>query len=79
LITPIGKTVVDNEEKYIIKIEKLSGDSYVTLLPASGTVTEFRRFLQSYGLMVPDKSKFFIILYEYIFQERRQYGYTNKL
>ena len=79
LITPIGKTVVDNEEKYIIKIEKLSGDSYITLLPASGTVTEFRRFLQSYGLMVPDKSKFFIILYEYIFQERRQYGYTNKL
>jgi len=79
LITPIGKTEIDNEEKYIIRIEKITWETHITLLPSSWTVTEFRRFLQSYGLMIPDKSKFFIVLYEYIFTENRKYNYTNKL
>lgn len=79
LITPIWKTTIDDEEKYIIKIEKLSWETYITQLPSSWTVTELRRFLQHYGLMIPDKSKFFIVLYEYIFTAKKNYHYTNKL
>lgn len=79
MIVPLWKVIINNSERYAIRIEKADGSEYVTLLPISGTLTEFRRFLQAYGVMVQDKSKFFTVLYEYIYWAKGQYHYTNKL
>ncbi|HPC34142.1 MAG TPA: hypothetical protein PLP73_00635 [Candidatus Absconditabacterales bacterium] len=79
LIEPIGKTEINNEEKYIIKITKKDGREAITLTPVVGTNTELRKFLQKYGIMIPDNNSFFIYLYTYIFNETRQYEHTNKM
>jgi hypothetical protein len=79
LIEPVWKTKTDKWEKYIIRIIKKDSSPIVDLLPTSWTNTEFRKFLQKYGIMIPDKDKFFILLYQYIFKENRIYHITNKL
>lgn len=79
LIEPIWKTEINSEEKYIIKITKKDWREATTLTPVVWTNTELRKFLQKYGIMIPDNNSFFIFLYTYIFSETRQYKHTNKM
>ncbi len=79
LILPIGKVMTDKWEKYIIKLQKKDGPEIVDLLPTSGTNTEFRKFLQKYGLMIPDNNKMFIDLYNFVYNNEVSFEMTNKL
>lgn len=79
LLTPIWVTKVNGKQKYIIKIEKQWWFEVVTLLPISWTITEFRKFMQNYWLMVPNKDPFFEELYKYVYSVKEEYQSTNKL
>lgn len=79
LIESVAKIDTDRWEKYIIRVTKKTWESIVDLLPVSWTNTEFRKFLQKYGIMIPDNNKFFVFLFQYLFQEQKKYYMTNKL
>lgn len=79
LIEPIWMVDTEKWEKYIIRILKKDQEWIIDLLPTSWTNTEFRKFLQRYGIMIPNWDKFFILLYQYIYKTKNRYHYTNKL
>lgn len=80
LIVPVGKVKLwENDEKYIIRIEKQSWEEITTLMPICWTNTELRKFLQRFWLMIPDNSIFFVFLFNYIYNASKEYIITNKM
>lgn len=81
LITPIGYIMMDTSTKtHVIIIQKSWREPRVVLLPLCSNLKEFRKFLMQYGIMIPDKAKFYIHVFDYVYKsDVPEYFYTNKL
>lgn len=81
LITPMGYIIMgDSTKTHVINIQKLWWEPRIVMLPLCSNLKEFRKFLMRYGIMIPEKAKFYIHVFDYIYKTNvPEYFYTNKL
>lgn len=64
----------------IVEIERKDGSKNITILPVCSNLKEFRKFMMKYRIIIPEKAKFYVSVYDYMYKTQvKQYYFTNKL